>query len=93
MLKEKIKEYKFKKKDYMIWFSKDDRFYDLMIHVAVPEDGRCICSAEETLKPLWLDELLWDFLNMPDNRKEPYSLRAIGAFTVKGSQIYQESRE
>lgn len=93
MLKEKIKEYKFKKKDYMIWFCKDDLFYDLMIHVAVPDDGRCICSAVETLKPLWLDELLWDFLNMPDNKKEPYSLRAIGAFTVEGSQIYKECRE
>lgn len=77
----------------MIWYCKDDLFYDLMIHVAVPEEDRCICSAEETVKPLWLDELLWDFLNMTDNKKEPLGLRAIGAFTVKGSQVYEEHRK
>lgn len=30
---------------------------------------------------------------MEDNKKEPLSLRAVGAFTVKGSEIFADSQE
>lgn len=92
-LKEKRKNYKFKKKDYMIWYNYQEMFFDLLINVGVMPDGRCFCSAIETLKPLWLDDLLWDFLKMRNNKEEPLSLRAIGAFTVYGSEIYKGSCE
>lgn len=93
ILKDKIKDYKFKKKDYMIWFHKEDLFFDLFIDVKVTSDNRCICQSIETLKPLWLDDLLWDFLQMESNKKEPLSLRSIGAFTVYGSKIYEVKYE
>lgn len=35
ILKEKIKKYKFKKKDYMIWFQKEDMFLTCLINVGI----------------------------------------------------------
>ena len=93
ILREKIKAYPFKKKDFMIWYSKKDLFFDLLITVNVTEEGHCVCSSREAVKPLWLDELLWDFLKMEENKKEPLSLRAVGAFTVTGSEIFACSQE
>lgn len=93
ILKEKIKIFKFKKKDYMIWYNNQELFFDLLLDVRGMPDGRCLCSAIETLKPLWLDDLLWDFLKMESNKKEPLSLRAIGAFTVYGFELYKDSCE
>lgn len=93
ILKEKIKAYKFKKKDFMIWYNKKDLFFDLLIDVKVTSDNRCICTSKETVKPLWLDDLLWDFLQMESNKKEPLSLRSVGAFTVYGSEIYDDKCE
>lgn len=93
ILKEKIKKYKFKKKDYMIWFQKEDMFLTCLINVGFTMDGRFICDTKENIKPLWIDDLLWNFLNMSNNKKEPLSLRAVGAFTVHGVEIYQRYDE
>ena len=93
ILKEKIKKYKFKKKDYMIWFQEEDMFLTCLISVGFTTDGRFICDTKENIKPLWIDDLLWDFLNMSNNKKEPLSLRAVGAFTVYGVEIYQRYDE
>ena len=86
MIQTEIKKFKLKKKDFMVWFQKEDLFFDLMISVC-ERDGHCYCDSVERLKPLWIDDLLWDLLGMPENKKEAASLRAIGAFTVYGSQI------
>ena len=93
LLKDKIKKYKFKKIDYMLWFQKEDMFLTCFINVGFSTDGRFICRTQESIKPLWIDDLLWDFLNMPNNKKEPLSLRAIGAFSVRGVHIYERSNE
>lgn len=92
ILKEKIKIYPFKKKDYMIYYNKKDLFFDLLMHIKVI-DGHCYCVATAKMKPLWLDDLLWFFLQMEDNQKQPMSLRAVGAFTVSGSEIFIECYE
>ncbi|MCM1058011.1 MAG: hypothetical protein NC517_10450 [Firmicutes bacterium] len=42
---------------------------------------------------MWIDDLLWDILEMPENKNEAVSLRAIGAFTVTGSEIYDAKAE
>jgi hypothetical protein len=39
---------------------------------------------------MWLDELFWELLCMEENKKEPVSLRAIGAYTVGGASIYEK---
>lgn len=93
ILKDKIKKYKFKKKDFMIYFRKNELFFDLLIDVKVLSDGKCYCTTIEEIKPLWLDELLWDLLKIESNKEGPLSLRAIGAFTVTGSEIYEAKSE
>lgn len=93
MLKDKIKKYKFKKKDFMIWYNKKELFFDLLIDVKVKSDDKCYCTAVETIKPLWLDDLLWDLLKMETNKEAPLSLRTIGAFTVSGSELFKNETE
>lgn len=92
IIQTEIKKYKLKKKDFMVWGSKEELFFDMMIDVR-ERDGYCYCASMERLKPLWIDELLWDLLGMPENKNEAVSLRAIGAFTVFGSEIYEMETE
>lgn len=42
MLKEKVKAYKMKKKDYMIWYSKNDLFIECMIDVRETVETRFV---------------------------------------------------
>lgn len=93
ILKDKIKKYKFKKKDFMIWYNKKELFFDLLIDVKVKSDDKCYCTAVETIKPLWLDDLLWDLLKMETNKEAPLSLRTIGAFTVSGAELFKNETE
>jgi len=93
ILKDKIKKYKFKKKDFMIWYKKKELFFDLLIDVKVKSDDKCYCTAVETIKPLWLDDLLWDLLKMETNKETPLSLRTIGAFTVSGAELFKNETE
>ena len=60
LLKEKIKKYKFKKIDYMLWFNKNDLFFSNYIDVRETIDGRGCCSYDIKVKPLWIDDLLWE---------------------------------
>lgn len=92
IIQSEIKKYKLKKKDYMVWVQKKDLFFDMMIYIC-ERDGHCYCVSTERLKPMWIDDLLWDLLEMPENKNEPVSLRAIGAFAVYGSEIYSTKEE
>ena len=89
MIKEFSVEKKLKKKDYMLYSKKGDLFFDCFIFVSVNDNNECKCYTRECIKPMWLDELLWELLDMEENSKAPLSLRAIGAFTVSGTQIHE----
>lgn len=88
LLKEKAKKYKFKKKDFMLWFNLNDLFFTNHIDVRETIDGGCCCSYCIEVKPLWIDDLLWKCLDMEENIKEPISLRSTGAFTVSGVEVH-----
>ena len=90
ILKELAKEKKLKKKDYMLYATRKDMFFDCIIFVSVNDNNECICSTRETMKPFWIDDLLWELLDMKENAKAPVSLRAVGAFTISGVDIYQK---
>ena len=90
LLKKYAVQYHVKKKDYMIYYAGKEFFYDALIFVSVNDRGQCICTVKERLKPIWLDDLLWDLLGMPENKDEPVSLRAVGAFAVSGAVIWQD---
>lgn len=87
IIRQEIKKYNIKKRDFMIWKQKDELFFDALIHIS-EKDGNCYCSIRETMKPLWVDDILWDVLAMSENKKESMSLRCIGAFTVFGVELY-----
>lgn len=93
ILKEKSKKYNLKKRDYMLWFQKGDMFFTCLLYVGFSMDGKFVCDTIENMKPLWIDDLLWDFLKSPENKKQPLSLRAIGAFTVHGVDLYRSRDE
>lgn len=90
ILQAACKENRFKKKDYMVWSKKGDLFFTLSLFQR-ENDGSCYIDATIACKPLWLDDLLWDILQMPENKNEPISLRSVGAFTAHGSELYNES--
>lgn len=92
LLKEKAKTYGCKKKDYMMWSAKGDLYFSLLIDIR-EKDGHCYCLSEERIKPLWLDDLFWDIMDMPENKKEPLSLRSVGAFALYGMMLSEQKQE
>ena len=91
IIKEIAADKNLKKKDFMLYAKKGELFFDCHIFVSVNDANECICSTSESLKPMWIDDLLWELLDMKDNSKAPVSLRAIGAFAVSGAKIYENS--
>lgn len=75
--KEEAKKYHLKKKDYMFYLPKGDMFYYTMLDLRQKK-----LTAYFYAKPLWLDDILWDILDMSSNKEEPVSLRSVGAFTI-----------
>lgn len=67
ILKSNVKAYGIKKKDYMVWGTKNELYFSLLIDVR-ERDGHCYCTSMELIKPLWLDELFWDIIDMSENK-------------------------
>lgn len=87
-----IKQYGWKKKDFMIWLIKDGLFFSLLLFIG-EKDGQCFLTSRGTVKPLWGDDILWEILGIEENKKAPLSLRSIGAFTLHGAEIYDNKYE
>lgn len=94
IIKSKAKEYKLKKKDYMIYAVKDNMIYGLLVDAYIREtDLKPTIYSFIEYKPLWIDNLLWDILDMESNKNESDSLRVIGAFTVDGMTYSRDTIE
>ena len=94
IVKSKIKQYKFRKRDYMIYMVKDNMIYGLFIDSYIREtDSKPIVHSYIEYKPLWIDDLLWEILDMKSNKNEPDSLRIMGAFTVPGMEYSDDTIE
>lgn len=92
ILKNKVKSYGFKKKDFMVWAATKELYFSLLIDVR-EKDGHCYCTSWEIIKPLWIDDLFWDIMDMSSNKSEPLSLRCIGIFTVHGMDCFECEQE
>lgn len=90
IIKEIAAEKKLKKRDERLFTKKSDLFFECLISISVNQNNECICYTDERFKPMWLDELLWELLDMGENKKAPLSLRAVGAFTVYGAPLYEK---
>lgn len=71
------KECGFKKKDYIFYTTKSKMFYSVLLHMV---ENRL--SVSFYAKTFWLDDILWDILGDSENKKQPVSLRGIGAYTI-----------
>lgn len=78
--KEEFKKYNLKKKDYIFYTAENCMFYSVMLSAVNDKIHIYFYS-----KPFWLDDILWDILDMNSNKKAPVSLRGIGAFTVQSN--------
>lgn len=92
MLKDNAKIFQLKKKDYMLWSVNHDIYGSLLIDVR-EQDGHCYCISQATIKPLWMDELLWDIMDMAENKAQPLSQRCIGAFAIHGMKVSEAKQE
>ena len=69
--------------------SRSERFFDkvgdylvkYMIDIKFP-DNQFSITIQPSIKPYIIDDIFWEFFDMPSNSQEPLSLRAVGAFTV-----------
>lgn len=92
ILQAECRQHKFKKKDYMVWVKNGDLFFTFFPFIYELE-GKCFLDIKQQFKPMWIDDLLWDIIDMQENKSEPASLRSTGAFTVNGAQLYKEEIE
>lgn len=94
IIKSKVKEYKLKKKDYMIYTVKDNMIYGLFVDACIRKTNlKPTINSFIEYKPLWIDNLLWDILDMESNKNESDSLRVTGAFTVRGMTCSDDTIE
>ena len=50
-------------------------------------------TTELRIKPMAIDSILWDILDIPENRVKPLSFRTWGAFTCSGVPIHEAQVE
>ena len=86
IVKANLKPYGFKTKDYMIWHIQNDFFFSMMLSIGTPNE-ECNFYTSIKAKPMYADDLFWDIMDMPSNKEEPLSLRAIGAFALFGVPV------
>ena len=68
----------------MVYMVKDNMIYGLFIDARNRKTHlKPVVHFFIEYKPLWIDDLLWDILDIESNKNESDSLRVIGAFTVR----------
>ncbi len=68
-------------------FSKNDDNFITVIPVIV-DSCKLVYSID--IKKFSYDDIFWDVINMSDNKKQPVSLRAFGAFAAPSITIYED---
>ena len=78
----------------MIYIVKDNMIYGLFVDACIREtDLKPTINSYIEYKPLWIDNLLWDILDMESNKNESDGLRVTGAFTVRGMTCSDDTIE
>lgn len=77
--KQVAKSFGWKQCDYLNW-KIDSGYYFSLCHLVLEQ-------VELSVKPYFIDDLWWDILEIPENKKAPKSLRGNGAFAVRGVHL------
>ena len=86
----RLKKMSWKKNSCALYTATGDFYQDVFISV---HRNSSQTIAELRFKPLNLDPILWDILDIPENRDRPLSFRTWGAFTCPGLPIYDANVE
>ena len=80
----------YKKRDYCFYKKFDDYFVSIM----ATEYGMLHneIEVEAEIKPMYVDDIFWDIMDWSSNKTSALSLRAVGAFTVRGLDVFSERR-
>lgn len=78
LIKQIAKKYEMKNKENNLFFVYKDYFVNTSYYVNSKNNTMSYCV---NIKYLDYDDIQWDILGMPSNKKEPLSLRATGAFS------------
>lgn len=91
LAKAHAKKYNFKTKGFLFWTVQNDFFFTFFpcISPGAKDENQFIFSSQLDLKPVYLDDIFWDVMDMSSNKNEPMSLRATGAFTVPGIYYFK----
>jgi len=71
------------------------RYRDYFLSIIPQLNGTNSAAFKTTIKPYVLDDILWTVFDMEDNKKEPMSLRSVGAYAIRPyvfrqTEIYYE---
>ncbi len=89
-LSPRLKKSKWKKSSCTLFTQTGDFYQDVFISV---HRNASLTTAELRFKPMALDPILWDILDIPENRNKPLSFRTWGAFTCSGLPIFETQLE
>jgi len=89
IVRQHMKPYGFKTKSNCIWVVQNNFFFYMVLFMGRSDDEHQL-NVKIYAKPMYVDDLLWELLNMSSNKNEPLSLRANGAFTVFGVPVVDD---
>jgi hypothetical protein len=85
-----LKRSEWKKSSCALFRQSDGIYQDIFIAV---HRNSASTTTELRLKPMALDPILWDILDIPENRDMPLSFRTWGAFTCSAIPVYEAQIE
>lgn len=82
------KIYGFKMKSGFLFKRQGDFFFSMPVSIRYSEnENGYLLSGSALVKPYDLDDLFWDIFEIPDNKKQPDSLRANGVYVAPSLSI------
>ena len=90
-VKERLKKYGYKRRNINLFKKQGDYFVTIVIFATGMDNNMIQVWGE--VKPYIFDDIFWKVFQMEENLEQPMGLRANGAFTVRGLEIYDQYQE
>lgn len=90
-IKGEVKKYGYKTRGNVLYKKSDGYFISILL--AATGINNNLINVRGTVKPYFFDDIFWTVFQMQENLKQPMGLRADGAFSVRGLQIYNQYKE
>lgn len=88
LIKKLGKKFGMKHKQCVLFYTFKDYFIDIIYRFGVKSNTFMYRAG---IKYMDYDDIQWDVLDMSDNKKQPLSLRAVGAFSAGGIQFIENT--